>query len=69
MLQNKNIQNISIKKQLEPGASYKFRISAINACGKGPWSDISVFSTCMPGYPGAPSSIKITKVKFLLKIC
>ena len=52
------------KKQLEPGTAYKFRVSGINACGKGPWSEVSAFSTCMPGYPGAPSSIKITKVLF-----
>ena len=50
------------KKHLEPGSAYKFRVAGMNACGKGPWSEISAFSTCMPGYPGAPSAIKITKV-------
>ncbi len=49
------------KKQLEPGTSYKFRVAGVNSCGRGAWSEVSAFSTCMPGYPGAPSSIKITK--------
>jgi len=50
-----------LKRQLEPGTSYKFRVAGVNACGRGAWSEVSAFSTCMPGYPGAPSSIKITK--------
>ncbi len=59
---NNNILNSSVIKELEPGVAYKFRVAGINSCGKGPWSEISIFSTCMPGFPGAPSSIKITKV-------
>jgi hypothetical protein len=63
---NKSIQNTGqgqtvFKKQLEPGTAYKFRVAGVNACGQGPWSEVSAFSTCMPGFPGAPSSIKITK--------
>lgn len=50
-----------IKTDLEPGTAYKLRVAAINACGRGPWSEISAFKTCLPGYPGAPSAIKITK--------
>lgn len=49
------------KIQLAPGTAYKFRVAGINACGRGPWSEISAFKTCLPGYPGAPSAIKITK--------
>ncbi|KFM66646.1 hypothetical protein X975_12611, partial [Stegodyphus mimosarum] len=52
----------SMKKQeLQPGTAYKFRVAAINACGRGPWSEVSAFKTCLPGYPGAPSAIKISK--------
>ncbi|CAH8499865.1 unnamed protein product [Schistosoma rodhaini] len=49
------------KFQLAPGTAYKFRVAGLNACGRGPWSEISAFKTCLPGYPGAPSAIKITK--------
>ncbi|RWS07309.1 host cell factor 1-like protein [Dinothrombium tinctorium] len=50
-----------LKTELEPGTAYKLRVAAINACGRGPWSEISAFKTCLPGYPGAPCAIKITK--------
>ncbi|KAI1290869.1 Host cell factor 1 [Halotydeus destructor] len=49
------------KLDLEPGTAYKLRVAAINPCGRGPWSEISAFKTCVPGFPGAPSAIKITK--------
>lgn len=49
------------KIELLPGTAYKFRIAAINACGRGEWSDVSAFKTCLPGYPGAPCSIKISR--------
>lgn len=49
------------KIELLPGTAYKFRVCAINAYGKGEWSDVSAFKTCLPGFPGAPSSIKISK--------
>ena len=45
----------------QPGTGYKFRVAGINTCGRGPWSEISAFKTCMPGFPGAPSAIKISK--------
>ncbi|XP_015777162.1 PREDICTED: host cell factor 2-like [Acropora digitifera] len=52
----------SLKKQeLLPGTAYKFRVAAINACGRGAFSDVSAFKTCLPGFPGAPSAIKISK--------
>lgn len=49
------------KAELEAGTAYKFRVAGINSCGRGPWSEVTAFKTCLPGYPGAPSAIKITK--------
>ncbi|KAJ1363169.1 hypothetical protein KIN20_022966 [Parelaphostrongylus tenuis] len=49
------------KAELEPGTAYRFRVAGINSIGRGPWSEVSAFKTCLPGFPGAPSSIKITK--------
>uniref|UniRef100_H2YCT4 Fibronectin type-III domain-containing protein n=1 Tax=Ciona savignyi TaxID=51511 RepID=H2YCT4_CIOSA len=49
------------KVLLEPGTAYKFRVAALNECGRGPFSDVSAFKTCLPGFPGAPSAIKISK--------
>jgi len=50
-----------LKIDIEPGTVYKFRVAVINTCGRGEWSEISAFKTCLPGYPGAPSAIKIIK--------
>lgn len=50
-----------LKVDLEPGTTYKFRVAAINGCGRGQWSEISHFKTSLPGFPGAPTAIKITK--------
>lgn len=47
--------------ELEPGTTYKFRVAGLNGCGRGPFSVVSAFRTCLPGFPGAPSSIKISK--------
>ncbi|GIY10346.1 host cell factor 1 [Caerostris darwini] len=49
------------KLELQPGTAYKFRVAGVNSCGRGPWSEVSAFKTCLPGYPGAPSAIKISK--------
>lgn len=49
------------KLDLESGTPYKLRICGVNACGLGPWSDVAVFKTCVPGYPAAPAAIKIVK--------
>ncbi|XP_059609757.1 host cell factor 2 [Phlebotomus argentipes] len=47
---------------LEQGTAYKFRVAAINGCGRGEWGKVSLFKTCLPGFPGAPSTIKISKM-------
>lgn len=49
------------RMNLEPGTAYKFRVAAINTVGRGEWSEVSAFKTCLPGFPGAPSAIKIAK--------
>ncbi|KAM3725360.1 Host cell factor [Dirofilaria immitis] len=49
------------KAELEAGTAYHFRVAGINACGRGDWSEVTAFKTCLPGYPGAPSNIKVTK--------
>merc|ERR1712142_1338662 len=55
--------NLAKKVDLQPGTAYKFRVAGINACGRGAWSEVSAFKTCLPGFPGAPSAIKISKVR------
>lgn len=55
------------KLELQPGTAYKFRVAGINICGRGAFSEVSAFKTCLPGFPGAPCAIKISKVRpFLL---
>lgn len=50
------------KVGLSSGTAYKIRVAAINPCGRGPWSEVFTnLKTCLPGYPAAPTSIKITK--------
>ncbi|XP_077409912.1 host cell factor 1b isoform X2 [Vanacampus margaritifer] len=49
------------KVPLQPGTAYKFRVAGINICGRGAFSEVSAFKTCLPGFPGAPCAIKISK--------
>ncbi|XP_051248745.1 host cell factor 2 isoform X1 [Dicentrarchus labrax] len=49
------------KKELVPGQTYRFRVAGINCFGKGDFSPDSEFKTCQPGFPGAPSAVKIAK--------
>ncbi|XP_067110622.1 host cell factor 2 [Osmerus mordax] len=46
---------------LAPGLTYRFRVAGTNSCGQGDFSPSSEFKTCQPGFPGAPSAVKITK--------
>ncbi|CAM9959733.1 unnamed protein product [Lampetra planeri] len=56
------LDHSSLKLQsLQPGTAYKFRVAGVNALGRGSFSEISAFKTCLPGFPGAPSAIKISK--------
>ncbi|CAI6371190.1 unnamed protein product [Macrosiphum euphorbiae] len=50
-----------LKINIQPGTIYKLHIAAINTCGRGEWSEISAFKTCVPGYPKPPADIKIIK--------
>jgi hypothetical protein len=59
---NVNSHDALTRIELQPGTAYKFRVAGINACGRGPFSEVTAFKTCLPGFPGAPSSIKISKV-------
>ena len=34
-------ENALRKIELQPGTAYKFRVAGINACGRGPWSEVS----------------------------
>ncbi|KAI3366910.1 hypothetical protein L3Q82_009554 [Scortum barcoo] len=49
------------KQELTPGQTYRFRVAGINCFGQGDFSAVSEFKTCQPGFPGAPSAVKITK--------
>ncbi|XP_051912115.1 host cell factor 2 isoform X1 [Hippocampus zosterae] len=56
------------KKELDPGRSYRFRVAGVNCFGEGDFSPVSEFKTCQPGFPGAPSAVKITKANELVHI-
>lgn len=62
-LTSRNLPDLTTiqRVNLEPGTAYRFRLRAINTCGASDWSEISSFKTCLPGFPGAPSAIKISK--------
>ncbi|XP_065807632.1 host cell factor 2 isoform X2 [Labrus bergylta] len=49
------------KRELNPGQPYRFRVAGINCFGQGDFGPVSEFKTCQPGFPGAPSAVKITK--------
>uniref|UniRef100_A0A8C3RQE6 Host cell factor 1 n=1 Tax=Chelydra serpentina TaxID=8475 RepID=A0A8C3RQE6_CHESE len=62
-VENADVPDYSLlkKQDLFPGTVYRFRVAAINGCGVGPFSKVSEFKTCIPGFPGAPSTVRITK--------
>ncbi|XP_029902082.1 host cell factor 2 [Myripristis murdjan] len=49
------------RRELAPGQRYRFRVAGVNCCGPGAFSPASEFKTCQPGFPGAPSAVRITK--------
>jgi len=44
----KDLEFIKKKIDLQPGTAYKFRVAAYNACGRGPWSEVSLFFNYSP---------------------
>uniref|UniRef100_A0A8C5EZK1 Host cell factor 1 n=1 Tax=Gopherus evgoodei TaxID=1825980 RepID=A0A8C5EZK1_9SAUR len=62
-VENADVPDYSLLKKQDffPGTVYRFRVAAINGCGVGPFSKVSEFKTCIPGFPGAPSTVRITK--------
>uniref|UniRef100_H0V6B7 Host cell factor 2 n=1 Tax=Cavia porcellus TaxID=10141 RepID=H0V6B7_CAVPO len=62
-VENADVPDYSLlkKQDLVPGTGYRFRVAAINGCGIGPFSRVSEFKTCIPGFPGAPSAVRISK--------
>ncbi|XP_055009397.1 host cell factor 2 isoform X2 [Boleophthalmus pectinirostris] len=50
------------REVLAPGQTYRFRVAGLNCFGTGDFSPVSEFKTCQPGFPGAPSAVKITKL-------
>ena len=62
---SRQVEDIKTQRvELLPGKAYKFRVCGINSCGPGGFSEMAAFKTCMPGFPGAPSAIRISKVKW-----
>ena len=59
----KNLPDFSLlpKFHLEAGNAYKFRVAALNSYSLSGWTQTSAFKTCVPGFPGAPSCIKVAK--------
>ena len=51
------------KNALSSGITYKVRVCAINSCGRSIFSDNSNYKTTVPGFPRAPTSIKVTKTE------
>ncbi|CAL8328301.1 unnamed protein product [Boreogadus saida] len=49
------------RQELAPGHCYRLRVAGVNTVGQGDFSPVAEFRTCLPGFPGAPSAVKITK--------
>jgi host cell factor len=49
------------KLELQPGIAYKILVAGVNSCGRGLCSEVFAFKTCLTGFLGAPSAIKISK--------
>ncbi|XP_056434851.1 host cell factor 2 [Gadus chalcogrammus] len=49
------------QQELAPGHCYRLRVAGVNTVGQGDFSPVAEFRTCLPGFPGAPSAVKITK--------
>lgn len=40
---SRDLEFIKKRIELQPGTAYKFRVAAINACGRGPWSEVCTY--------------------------
>ncbi|XP_004082919.1 host cell factor 2 isoform X1 [Oryzias latipes] len=56
------------RRELLPGQAYRFRVAGINCFGQGDFSPCSEFKTCQPGFPGAPSAVRISKASDSVQI-
>uniref|UniRef100_A0A8C8DLC0 Fibronectin type-III domain-containing protein n=1 Tax=Oryzias sinensis TaxID=183150 RepID=A0A8C8DLC0_9TELE len=56
------------RRELLPGQTYRFRVAGINCFGQGDFSPCSEFKTCQPGFPGAPSAVRISKASDSVQI-
>ncbi|XP_024150389.1 host cell factor 2 [Oryzias melastigma] len=56
------------RRELLPGQAYRFRVAGINCFGQGDFSAASEFKTCQPGFPGAPSAVRISKANDSVQI-
>ncbi|ODN03713.1 Host cell factor [Orchesella cincta] len=48
---------------LLPSQTYMFRVAAVNSAGRGPWSEVTKYTTVVPAHPGGPVNIKIIKIE------
>ncbi|ODN03432.1 Host cell factor 1 [Orchesella cincta] len=48
---------------IQPSQAYKFRVAAVNSRGRGPWSEVTAYKTTVPGLPGAPNHVKVSKIE------
>ncbi|KAM6895784.1 host cell factor 2-like [Xenentodon cancila] len=56
------------KQELVPGQAYRLRLAGINCFAQGDFGPVSEFKTIQPGFPGAPSAVKITKASDSVQI-
>ncbi|CAL8109053.1 unnamed protein product [Orchesella dallaii] len=59
-----NLPEFASKRlELIPSQVYKFRVAAVNAQGRGPWSEATAYRNPAPGLPGPPNQVKVSKIE------